>query len=68
MKGRVEAEKQEKVINSKSTEIKVENLDHLGIVAGIIDEIGIVEYINEKIGRSNDPEWIRVCIRTVVYV
>jgi len=33
--------------------MKVENLDHLGIVAGIIDEIGIVEYINEKIGRSS---------------
>lgn len=33
--------------------MKVENLDHLGIVAGIIDEIGIAEYINEKIGRSS---------------
>jgi transposase len=31
-------------------EIKVENLDHLGIVAGIIDEIGLVECINRNVG------------------
>jgi len=31
-------------------EIQVKNLDHLGIVAGIIDEIGIVEIINSKLG------------------
>ena len=31
------------------TEIQVENLDHLGLVAGIIDEIGIVEIINEQV-------------------
>ena len=30
--------------------IKIENLDHLGIIAGIIDEIGIVEIINNEIG------------------
>jgi transposase len=33
-----------------SSEIKVENLDHLGIVAGLIDEIGIVELLNERLG------------------
>ncbi len=33
--------------------IKVENLDHLGIVAGLIDEIGIVELLNERLG--TDP-------------
>ena len=27
-------------------EIQVKNLDHLGIVAGLIDEIGIVKIIN----------------------
>jgi transposase len=31
------------------TEIQVQNLDHLGLVAGIIDEIGIVEIINEEV-------------------
>ena len=33
--------------------MKVSNLDHLGIVAGIIDEMGIVEEINTIIGRSS---------------
>ena len=32
----------------ENTEIK--NIDHLGIVAGLIDEIGIVEIINSKLG------------------
>ncbi|MDE5085800.1 MAG: DUF4277 domain-containing protein, partial [Trichodesmium sp. St16_bin2-tuft] len=34
-------------------EITVKNLDHLGIVAGLIDEIGIVELINQKLGVDN---------------
>ena len=34
-------------------EITVKNLDHLGIVAGLIDEIGIVEIINQKLGVDN---------------
>ena len=33
--------------------MRVSNLDHLGIVAGIIDEMGIVEEINKKVGRSS---------------
>ena len=33
--------------------MKVENLDHLGIIAGIIDELGIAEEINTRIGRSS---------------
>jgi transposase len=33
--------------------MKVENLDHLGIVAGLIDEIGMVELLNERLG--TDP-------------
>ncbi|MGH2412371.1 MAG: DUF4277 domain-containing protein [Microcystaceae cyanobacterium] len=35
---------------SPISEIKVKNIDHLGIVAGLIDEIGIVETINSKLG------------------
>jgi transposase len=31
-------------------DIQVQNLDHLGLVAGIIDEIGLVEIINEQVG------------------
>lgn len=34
--------------------IEVKNLDHLGIVAGIIDEIGLVEQINKILG--NHPQ------------
>jgi transposase len=33
-----------------TTDIRVENLDHLGIVAGLIDEIGLVELLNERLG------------------
>jgi len=43
-------QKEEADIN---TEMKVSNLDHLGIVSGIIDEMGIVEEINTIIGRSS---------------
>ena len=32
-----------------NNKIKIENLNHLGIIAGIIDEIGIVEIINEQL-------------------
>jgi transposase len=32
--------------------IEVSNLDHLGLVAGIIDDIGIVEKINQRLGND----------------
>lgn len=35
---------------SQIADVKIKNIDHLGIVAGLIDEIGIVEIINEKLG------------------
>jgi transposase len=35
---------------SPTSEAKIKNIDHLGIVAGLIDEIGIVEIINSKLG------------------
>lgn len=34
-------------------EINIKNLDHLGIVAGIIDELGIVEKINKILGTDS---------------
>jgi transposase len=34
---------------NSNLEIKVQNLDHLGLVAGLIDEIGVVEIINEMV-------------------
>jgi transposase len=37
---------------TSNLEIQVKNLDHLGLVAGIIDEIGIVEQINQLVGEQ----------------
>ncbi len=34
-----------------SSQIQVQNLDHLGLVAGIIDEIGVVEQVNQLVGQ-----------------
>jgi len=31
----------------KASEMTIENLDHLGLVAGLVDDLGIVEKINE---------------------
>ncbi|NEQ80368.1 MAG: DUF4277 domain-containing protein [Moorea sp. SIO2I5] len=33
-----------------ASSIRVQDLDHCGIVAGIIDQIGIVEQINQELG------------------
>jgi hypothetical protein len=41
----------EKKVSSIS-EITIKNIDHLGIVAGLVDEIGIVETIDEKLGKD----------------
>ena len=38
---------------SSVPEIAVQNLDHLGLVAGLIDEIGIVEQINQLVGEKS---------------
>jgi transposase len=40
-------------MNFKLEEIEIKNLDHLGIVAGIIDEIGIVKKVNELLGTDS---------------
>ncbi len=37
---------------SNLQEIEIQNLDHLGIIAGIIDSIGLVDTINELIGQE----------------
>jgi len=31
----------------KASEMTIENLDHLGLVAGLVDDLGIVEKIHE---------------------
>ena len=35
---------------TKPVNIEVKNLDHLGIIAGIIDELDIVKIVNERVG------------------
>ncbi len=35
---------------------KVQDLDHCGIIAGIIDELGLVAEIDELIGRHGNPQ------------
>ncbi len=38
---------------SPISKAEIKNIDHLGIVAGLIDEIGIVEIINDKLGMDS---------------
>lgn len=40
------------VVMLNAKDIEIQNIDHLGIVAGIIDAIGLVETINELIGEE----------------
>jgi hypothetical protein len=37
-------------MNTPSSNLQVLDIDHLGIVAGIIDEIAIVETVNDLLG------------------
>lgn len=34
-----------------ASEIKVQNIDHSGIVAGVIDQMGLVEQIDRQLGQ-----------------
>jgi hypothetical protein len=45
----------------KASEMTVENLDHLGFVAGLIDEIVIVQKIKELIGQQ-PGQIVRFCL------
>ena len=41
------------MIPSKVLEnLEIKNLNHLGIIVGIIDEIGLVEIINKQLGEE----------------
>ena len=37
---------------TSNPDIKVKNLDHLGLVAGTIDSLGLVEVINNLVGEQ----------------
>lgn len=40
------------MVMSNSRDIEIQSIDHLGIIAGITDSIGLVEIINELIGQE----------------
>ena len=40
-------------IDLRVEEIEIKNVEHLGILAGLIDEIGIEAIINEAVGTDN---------------
>ena len=47
--------------------IQVKTLNHLGIIAGIIDEIGIVEVINEKLGfQSQEKVSSGIIVKSII--
>ena len=37
-------------------EMSIQNIDHLGIVAGIVDAIGLVEIINDLLGKEEEEK------------
>ena len=63
------------------TGIEVKTINHLGIVAGIVDELEIVDIINQELGIDeqeivNSGEivkaiimtWIRVCLPATIFI
>jgi len=40
------------MIQTELYQLQIENLDHLGIIAGTIDRIGLMERVNERLGTS----------------
>ena len=69
-------------MNYQKEEFETKNLDHLGRIAGIIDEIIIVEKINEvfliesreKVNTGEivkeiiHSEWTRFCMETILFI
>ncbi|ARI82856.1 Similarity [Microcystis aeruginosa PCC 9432] len=41
------------------TQLTVKNPDHLGIIAAIIDELGIVDYMNQQLGEKDTTHSLR---------
>ncbi len=37
-------------------ELTIRNIDHLGIIAGIVDQIGLVEIVNAEIGENSQEK------------
>jgi hypothetical protein len=65
--------------NTEASNIRVQDLDHCGLIAGICDVMGLVEKLDRLSGthpqeivtppassQSNDFEWIGICQRPTV--
>ena len=63
------------------TGIEIKNINHLGIVAGIIDELQIVDLINQELVIDEQEivnsgeivkaiilKWIRFCFPTTIFI
>ena len=37
-------------------QLKIRNIDHLGIIAGIVEQIGLVEIVNAEIGENSQEK------------
>ena len=47
--------------------IEVKTINHLGIIAGIIDEIGILEIINEQLGvRTQEKLTSGIIVKSII--
>jgi hypothetical protein len=69
-------------MNYQKEELESKNLEHLGIIPGIIDEIEIVKKINEiflidsreKVNTGeiikaiNYSKWTRFCMKTITFI
>jgi hypothetical protein len=60
--------------NIEASNVRVQDIDHCGLIAGICDEMGLVEQIDQLLGtqpqsiitlpassQSHDFEWIGLC-------
>jgi Domain of unknown function (DUF4277) len=53
--------------NFEASNIRVQDLDHSGIIAGICDEMGLVEQIDKRLG-THPQEIIIVTLRSSILV
>lgn len=67
--------------NIEASDIRVQDIDHCGLIAGICDAMGLVEGLDQLLGTHpqeivtpgqavlrHDSEWIGICQRPAVLV
>lgn len=68
-------------MTQQPAEIQVKDINHLGIIAGMIDQMGWVDAVNEIVGvhslfpseyrsspQSNDSQWTRLRGSPVIFI